>query len=482
MIHKRWIGPLLGIIILTIFLVLPPAEPLTAIGMKAIGVLLFTVVWWVTVGVGYPSLICIGLLAITGVRSPEALFALSWGNYLVIFIISVFGLSECLRITGFSNRFALWFLTRPFTEGHPWIMISMLLLATCLLGSIMSGSATCITFMAIATPMLAALGYKKGDRFAATLMMGIAWSGTVAFIMTPIGHGSNLMVIEWIRQDTGFNMTFPLWMAVGVPAGLLFWLLILGYLRFVIRPDVSRFRGAAVEFVREEQSKMGPITAEEKLTIVIFLAVLVVWITPGFFGDLLPGISKYFRDNMGYAVPPLIGACLMCIIRIKDKPLLNFQQWMKGVPWPTVALIAAIMIVRDILASPDTGIPQMLVNIFEPIVNNVPFFVYRVIGQFWVSIQTNLMSNSVSGALVYKALVPALISSGIGNAVAMGFTIFAGARSGFALPSANSTCALISGSGWVPIGFLFRHGAVLTIGIILICIFIVYPLAAFIYV
>ncbi len=465
---------------LLVFLLLPPLEPLTAVGMKVVGIFLFTIIWWATMGIGYPSILCIALLALTGAMTPKAVFAASWGNYLILFILALFGLAQCFRLTGFSHRFALWFLTRPFTVGHPWLMIAMFLLGPLLLGGVMSGTATCITFMAIAEPMLGALGYKKGDRFAATLMMGIGWTATAAFIMTPIGHASNVMLIEWIQRDTSYVISFPLWMAVGVPTGLLLYLLILGYLRFVVRPNVSKFSGTAVEYVRQEKDKIGAMKLEEKLVVGIFLVVVVCWMLPGLAGNILPGVSAYF-DKIGYAIPPLVGACLLCIIRVKNQPLMTFQQWMAGVPWGAIALIAAIMAIRDVVGSPETGIPQLLANLFQPIATSAPFFVYRLIGQIWVSTQTNIMSNLVSACLVYGAMVPAAIGAGVGNPVALGFTIFAGARAGFALPSATTNTALVTGSGWVPVGFMIRHGFAVTIGVILLCIFVVYPWASFVF-
>ncbi|MBA7677583.1 Sodium-dependent dicarboxylate transporter SdcS [subsurface metagenome] len=477
---KWWLAPGLMVVVLSVFLLLPPVEPLTSLGMKVIGIFLFTIIGWALLGIGYPSLLCIALLALTGVMTPKAVFAASWGNYLILFILAVFGLAQCLRLTGFSQRFALWFLTRPFTVGHPWLMIAMFLLACTLLGSVMSGTATCITFMAIAEPMLEALGYKKGDRFAATFMMGIAWAATAAFVMTPIGHSSNIMLIDWIQRDTGYVISFPLWMVVGIPTGLLFYLLILGYLRFVVRPDVSKFSSAAVDYIRQERDKMGAMKLQEKLAVGVFLVVVVCWMLPGLAGNILPGVSAYL-DKMGYAIPPLIGAGLLCVIRVKNQPLMTFQQWMVGVPWGTVALIAAILVMRDIIGSPETGIPQMLTSIFQPIATSAPFFVYRLIGQFWVSTQTNIMSNLVSASLVYRAMVPAAIAAGVGNPVALGFAIFAGARAGFALPSATTNTALVTGSGWVPVSFMARHGFTVTIGIILLCIFVVYPLASFVF-
>ncbi len=54
--NKAWIIPVLGVLILLFFLVSPPIAPLTKLGMKVVGIFLFTVIWWVSVGVGYPSI------------------------------------------------------------------------------------------------------------------------------------------------------------------------------------------------------------------------------------------------------------------------------------------------------------------------------------------------------------------------------------------------------------------------------------------
>lgn len=148
--------------------------------MRVVGIFSATVIWWVTVGLGYPSFICITLLAMSGVLPPNEVYAQSMGNWVVLFMIGCFGLTECLKATGVLHRFTTWFITRPFTLGRPWMMVAMLLLACTLLGSLISITATCILFMTMAASLLDSAGYMKGDRFAASLMMGIAWAAARA--------------------------------------------------------------------------------------------------------------------------------------------------------------------------------------------------------------------------------------------------------------------------------------------------------------
>ncbi|MFH1639486.1 MAG: SLC13 family permease [Chloroflexota bacterium] len=476
---KSLVGPFLGIVALLVFMVLPPAPPLTQAGMRAAGVMVFTLIWWITVGVGFPSLLALALLVLTGAMTAKAVFAASLGSYITTFMIAIYGISICLRQTGFSRRFALWFISRPFAKGHPWAMISMFWLSCLMLGSVMSGSATCITFMGIAEPLLEELGYRKGERFAAMLMVGISWVATAAFITTPIGHGSNILLMEWIKRDAGIILTFPKWMMAGIPVGLLIYLVILGYMRFIVRPDMSRFTESADKWISEAKDKLGPMKLEEKIVVGTFVSVLILWLLPGFIGGVLPAVAEYLT-RIGLAVPPLVGACFLCFIHVKDKPLLTVRQWMHSVPWDSVLLIAAIFAMQDIMARPELGITEYMAMIFKPLAVSLPFFIYRVIGQFWVVTQTNLMSNLVSAMVVYNAMVPAAAAAGIGNLGGLGFTIWCGARAGFALPSATTNTAMVTGSGWVPIGFMAKHGAIVSVIVVFLTVFIVYPWASLI--
>ena len=297
---------------------------------------------------------------------------------------------------------------------------------------------------------------------------------------TPIGHGSNVLLIDWIERDVGYSISFVKWMVVGIPVGLLLYLMILGVLRFVVRADASKFAGAATDYISEERSKLGTITLDEKLSSGIFLAVLVAWMLPGIAGGILPGVAAYLK-GLGYAVPALIGTGLLCLIRVKNRPLMSFREWMAGIEWSAIMLIAAIMVIGDVLGRPETGIPQLLIGVFEPIARGAPFLLFLFLGILWAGIQTNIMSNLVTATLVYTVMVPTAITVGVGSPAALGFSIFAATRSGFALPSATVVTAIVTGSGWVPVKFMARYGAIAIIPVVLIIVFICYPLASIVF-
>ncbi len=468
-------------VILLVFCLLPPMESLTAVGMRAIGIFLATVIGWILFGTGYISLLCVVLFALLGVMTPTEAFSSSWGSWLVIFMISCFGMSEGLRITGFSRRFAIWFISRPFARSRPWMLVAMFLLGCTLMGALMSLTVTAIVFMTIAEPMLEGLGYKKGDRFSGMVMMGIAWAATASSAMTPVGHALNVLIINFVETDFGITMSFAKFMLAGLPLGLLVFGLILLVFRFVLRPDVTKFGEMTAKYIEEESTKIGPMKPEEKWAIGIFLSVVFLWIFPSIFSRILPEMSLYIK-NMGYAVPAIVGATAMCMLRIKKRPILAFRDWMiKGVEWNTISLCAAIMALSAAIGKDNTGIQLFLTNVFQPIIDGAPFTVVLMITLLWTVLQTNIMSNTVSGSLVYRIMAPALGSAGLINPAAFAFVVGAVANYAFILPSATTSTALVVGSGWVRVGFMAKYGLLMVIPVVLLFTFVGYPFAVMIF-
>lgn len=246
-------------------------------------------------------------------------------------------------------------------------------------------------------------------------------------------------------------------------------------------PDVSKITAMTTEYIRRITGKMGAMKLKEKLALGVFLGVVVCWMLPGIAGNILPGVSAYFQ-GIGFATPALVGASLLCVIRVKNQPLLTFRQWMtEGMEWGSTVLVAAIMAIGVAIGNPETGIPQLLTGIFQPIAMSVPFYVFVLISVLWVVLQTNVMSNLVSLTLVYSIMVPVAVAAGVGNPAALGATIAATSNYAFSLPSATTTTAIVIGSGWVSVGFMGRYGPILIVPIVLLFAFIGYPFASFIF-
>ena len=100
--------------------ILPAPEPITRAGMGVAGIFIATLYLWIKVDIGWPSLLFVGVVGLTGVCSGTNLFAKTWGNVMVPFLVCAFMLNMVMSETGLTRRFALAFVTAKGNRGKPW--------------------------------------------------------------------------------------------------------------------------------------------------------------------------------------------------------------------------------------------------------------------------------------------------------------------------------------------------------------------------
>ena len=62
--EKEFVCTLFALIIIAIFFIATPPSGLSADGMKVLGVFISVLFLWITVGIGWPSLLCLATLAL----------------------------------------------------------------------------------------------------------------------------------------------------------------------------------------------------------------------------------------------------------------------------------------------------------------------------------------------------------------------------------------------------------------------------------
>ena len=235
-----------GPILLILFHLLPPPAPITQLGMGRIGLLAFATLWWVAAPVPLPvtTIAALACGVLTGVLSPAEAFAADTGG-VVWFIIGAFGLSAALEANGFSRRLALWFVNLRWVQGRPYTLLFALWTSAVLVSAVMSNVVVVMVFLPLATEIYASLGLRKGDTFAETNTMGLAWMANIGGIITPIGTPTNALGMGLMATATGRSVGFLEWSAIGMVAGVLLTLAAFTVVRYVARPDASVLGHAA---------------------------------------------------------------------------------------------------------------------------------------------------------------------------------------------------------------------------------------------
>lgn len=383
--------------------ILPAPEPITRAGMGVAGIFIATLYLWIKVDIGWPSLLFVGVVGLTGVCSGTNLFAKTWGNVMVPFLVCAFMLNMVMSETGLTRRFALAFVTAKGNRGKPWRIMIMFFLAVLLMGLVSTSSAICVLFMAIAEEMFNMTGYKKGDRLVETTMIGIFWMAQGAMAFTPISHVLIPAIFNNILNDYGIEVTYGQFSLIFIFMGIfvfLGWILIF---RFIIKPDVKKMANLDIDALK---ATLKPMSKQEWTILIVYGIVIIIWCFPSLI-KMIPGCAAVgsWMASLGSGIPPMVACAVLCMIKYEDKPMLDYKDCCRRIPWGSVFMMTAVMGTAYIFGLEECGITQWLTNSLTPIMSGVSPTVFVIIVILFINIMTNCVSNTLTSSM-YAVIMP----------------------------------------------------------------------------
>ena len=478
----KLIGLVVAFVVLFIFLALPPLGAVTPLGMKTVGVLIFTIILWITepVPIGVSCFLTLAMWVVVGALSYKESFAYL-GHYINLFLIGSFGIAGALYTTGAARRYALSMLNISWVRRSPYMLIMMFFFAACLLSSVTSNTATAIIFMSFALPLIEALGLKKGHSFAALLLMMVAFAGSVGGSGTPIGCVINPIIIGMVDNMFKYKMTFIPWTIFGYSIIIACTIVAYFVVRYINRPDVSAVRGASAAYLQDELKKMGPMTGGEKLAWAFLGLAIILWMIPDPISYISPALGAQLGQALNWGTTALIVAFIMCLVPVnlkERKMLLNLRDWWANVDLGILSLVAVCMALGVLLQDPKMGINTALTDLFQPMMAGLPLEGWILMIGIIPAIITNFMSNTAVAVMFTGIFSPLSASLKIGNPIALAAAACRSASMAIAFPSATTCTAVVYGTGYIPIPYGLKHGFLMMIPISIVTAFVGYYVAA----
>ena len=288
----------IGVLIWAFFWFLCPCPaPLTKEGIRVIGVFLMTVYWWTVMSVGWPSVICLYMLAATGIQSADGILANSWGHGMTAFLAFCFIFNYAMAETGLSKRISLFFVTRRWVKGRPWLVMYMFFFSVFLVSLVVTSSAVGAMFLGIAEQMFSNTGYKEGEELPEATVAYIAWIAQAGQGMTPMSHAVTLLGISLTLSTFGIKVSVLTYCAAGLIMGVVFFILFMFCFRFGIRPNVDKMADLDIDYLKTLIPKR---TKRESIVTLGFIALIVMWVFPDIL-ELIPVIAPMgtFLSGMG---------------------------------------------------------------------------------------------------------------------------------------------------------------------------------------
>jgi sodium-dependent dicarboxylate transporter 2/3/5 len=409
-LSTRWIflGGAFLIALLARLVLLPEAlrtvegTTLSPNGQAALGVLLFALILWMTEAIPFhiTGLLGIFLLTVFKVEAFSTIVNLGFGNHIFVFFVGVLVLSSFITRSGLGNRISVFLLSRT---GNSTGMIIFGFLAV---GMLLSMWITNTAVAAMLMPLGVAILKEEGvtpmkSNFGKSLMIACAWGPIIGGIMAPSGAGPNPLAIGFLRSMAGVDLTFLGWMAYGVPAGMLILAPTWVVLMLFFKPEISHLKKSRQE-LRDEYNELPKMGREERVTMVIFLLTVVLWLsTPAW--EALLGI------RIPISMPVLLTAAIFFFPGVGSTAWKTVEE---EISWNSILLIVSGISLGMVLYQ--TGAAEWLATLFLRSVAGVhPFLMVLLVVLIVSFLKIFLSSNTVTATIIIPIMITLSTALGI---------------------------------------------------------------------
>lgn len=454
-------------------LLLTPMPGLSEEAHSLAAITAMTVLLWVTEAIPLPAAALLGpaLAAIFGVTSPKEALA-AFADPLIFLFMGGFMLAAALSRHRFDRRAALWLIARPSVAGSPARALIAIASISFVFSMWISNTATTAMLIPVALglhgTMVAVLPKDeettaKLHRFSGGMCLALAYSSSLGGSATPIGTGPNVIAVGMLEAKTGARIDFLEWMSFGLPtAAVMTVLVVWGTLRYFPAP-VRRVEGLMDE-VRRQLGELGPVTAAEIRTLLIFAIAVTGWLTPSF-SKLFLGAEHPFavwtKGHLVEGVVALVCACLLFFVPSgardkKGERLLDWEDAQK-MDWGTLFLLGGGLALGRMTFQ--TGLAEAvgrgILEAAGPLVETPLGLTAAAV--LLVVFLTEVTSNTATTSMMLPVLIGVAQASGF-DSTATAVAVTLAASYAFMLPVSTPPNAMAYGTQMIRLDAMVRFG------------------------
>lgn len=415
------IGLPLALIALAVIIFMPQPAGLPIAGQRMLGLLIFSVILWVTEAVSYPVSAGIILALMTvllgfspSLADPSKHFTMSQGLSMGLrgfsvgawaMVAAALFLAAAMQITGFDKRLALKIMTIVGTKS------SRLLLGVIGVGFILSffvpsTTARVACIVPVVLGIIKALNIDKRGPLACLLLIACAQVDSIWNVGIKTAAAQNMVAVGFIKQILGVEISWGEWFIAAAPFAVFMSVALYFVLLKIMPPEINEIAGGEKK-VREELDALGPMTGNEKRLMFVAIALLFFWIFEGKTWSMF-GISG---DLALQKIHPFdtssITILAVAILFLPNIGVMGWQEAQAKISWATLFLFGVGISLGSAIMSTQAGpwLAKSIVPAFG-LATSTPFTILAIMALFLIVIHMGF----ASAAALASALIPIIIS------------------------------------------------------------------------
>lgn len=333
---KRY-GLIIGFLALIAVLLMPTPAGLPVAGKVMLGILLFSVIVWMTDSVSYPvsAAIITALMAFLigmspSVADPKTVYGTARGLTMALagfsntahaLVTGALFIAAAMMQTGLDKRIALVVLSKIGARTNR-VLAGVIFVGFILSFFVPSTTARVSCLVPIVLGIITAFGVSKKSKFAGVMMIATAHADSIWNVGIKTAAAQNMVAIGFIERILGKNITWLDWFIAAAPFALLMSIALYFILLKIMPPEMDEIVGGQ-EAISRSLAELGPMKTDEKKLLAISLALLFFWSTEKIIHPF--DTSSTTIAAIAIMLAPGIG-------------VMNWKDTQPRIPWGTVVL------------------------------------------------------------------------------------------------------------------------------------------------
>lgn len=466
-----WLG--LALVAMIVVLLIPTPDGLSEPGQRALAILTFAVIVWVTEAVSYPisAMMIAGMIALligfapdpeTGERiGTNAALRQAMGGLstpATTLVLAALFLAAAMQVTNLHRRLALMVL-RAVGERTSAVLAGAILVATILAFFVPSATARAGAVIPILLGMVAAFGLPRESKLGALMVITAVHAVSIWNVGIKTAAAQNLVGVGFMQEAFGENIAWGRWFMVAAPWSVIMCIVLFFVMRIVLRPEVDHIEGGR-EVVDRQLAELGPMTGPQMRLVFYALALLFFWATE----DRLHPVDS--------STITLVAIALMLA------PVIGVFNWKKAesyIDWGTVVVFGIGISLGTVLLNTG-GAEWLSESTFGRMgLDSMPLIpVIAIVALFNILIHLGFASATSLASALMPVFIALTVTLGLGQDQSIGFALIQQfvISFGFLLPISSPQGMLGYGTGTFTIKDYFKAGVPLTvIGYLLVLLF-----------
>ncbi len=403
---KKKAGLILAVLVLFAILAIPTPPELSTAGHRMLGILVFSVIIWMTEAVSYPvsSGIIISLMAFLlgtapSLKDPSKIMGTSAGlktaltgfsSTALALVAAAMFIAAAMMKTGLDKRIALFVLSKIGAKTNR-VLAGVIFTGFVLSFFVPSTTARVSCLVPIVMGIIAVFGVQKKSRFAAIMLIAVAQADSIWNVGIKTAAAQNMVALGFIEKQLGTTISWLDWFIAAAPFAVIMSVLLYYILLKLMPPETKEIEGGQA-MIEKEYAALGPMHGSEKKLMILSVILLFFWVTE----------KKLHPFDTSSTT--IVAITLMMLPGIG---IMTWKEAQQRISWGTLMLFGVGISLGSAILSTGAGswIAHEIVGAFG-LYNQTAVFILGVLALFLIVIHLGFASATA----LSSAMIPICIS------------------------------------------------------------------------